>query len=284
MGETHFGNFATMPQPAAPLRNYYKDDPITMAVREHYRKMRSRQTVDYVQRMKKKYLTFDKPMPVWEAMEKLNTLVDVSDPDLTLPNVQHLIQSAEGARTSGEPDWMQVVALLHDLGKVMYLWGCDEDGTSRHEQWGLTGDIFVVGCRLPHTCVYPEFNDLNPDMHDPRYNTTLGMYEPHCGMDNLQLAWGHDEYLYQVLRHHPGNKIPEAGMVAIRYHSFYPWHTGNSYAELESARDRQYKQWVRRFNRFDLYTKRNEVFDLNEMRHYYQPLIEKFLGTEPIYW
>ncbi len=173
-----------------------------MAVREHYRKMRSRQTLEYVLRMKKKYLTYDKPMHVWDAMEKLNALIDVSDPDLTLPNVQHLIQAAEGAREAGEPDWMQLVALIHDMGKVMYLWGADEDGTSQNEQWGLVGDVFVVGCKLPDTCVYPDFNALNPDMNDPRYNTELGIYEAGCGLDNLHLAWGHDEYLYQ------GTKAP----------------------------------------------------------------------------
>ena len=270
--------------PANEFRDYYKDDPITEAVREHYRKMRSNQTLDYVQRMKKKYLTFDKPLFVWKAMEKLNDLVDVSDPDLTLPNVQHLIQAAEGAREAGEPDWMQLVALIHDMGKIMYLWGSDEDGTSPKEQWGLVGDIFAVGCHLPETCVYPEFNELNPDMKDSRYNTVLGIYSPGCGLDNLQLAWGHDEYLYQVLKHHPESKIPEQGLVCIRYHSFYPWHTGNSYSEFETEKDKQYKHWVKAFNRFDLYTKRNEVFDLDEMKSYYQPVIEKYLGKGPIYW
>ena len=266
------------------FRNYYKEDPIIAAVREHYRKMRERQTVDYVQRMKKKYLTFDKPLYVWDAMEKLNALIDVSDPDLTLPNVQHLIQAAEGAREAGEPDWMQLVALIHDMGKVMYLWGADEDGTSQAEQWGLIGDVFVVGCKLPDTCVYPDFNALNPDMNDPRYNTELGIYEAGCGLDNLDLAWGHDEYLYQVLKNHPDNKIPEQGMVAVRYHSFYPWHNGNSYAELECEKDKTYKEWVKSFNRFDLYTKRHESFDLASLKDYYQPIIEKYLGSGPIYW
>lgn len=266
------------------FRNYYKNDPITVAVRGHYRKMRERQTVDYVQRMKKKYLTFDKPMHVWEAMEKLNALIDVSDPDLTLPNVQHLIQAAEGAREAGEPDWMQLVALIHDMGKIMYLWGADEDGTSQNEQWGLVGDIFVVGCKLPDTCVYPEFNELNADMNDPRYNTELGVYIAGCGLDNLNLAWGHDEYLYQVLKKHPDNKIPEQGMVCVRYHSFYPWHTGNSYAQLECEKDKTYKEWVRSFNRFDLYTKRHETFELADMKAYYQPIIEKYLGTAPVKW
>ena len=46
----------------------------------------------------------------------------------------------------------------------MFAWGCDEDGTSQKEQWGMVGDIFVVGAPLPDVCVYPEFNALNPDM------------------------------------------------------------------------------------------------------------------------
>ena len=34
-------------------------------------------------------------------------------------------------------------------------------------------------------------------MHNPKYNTKYGMYEPHCGLDNLKFAWGHDEYMYR---------------------------------------------------------------------------------------
>ena len=265
------------------FRNYDQGD-VTAAVKEHYRKMRSRQTVTYVQRMKAKYLTFDKPMHIWEAMEKLNALIDVSDPDLNMPNIQHLVQTAEAAREAGRPDWMQLTALIHDLGKMMYLWGSDEDGTSQAEQWGLVGDIFVVGCRLPETCVYPEFNALNPDMKNPRYNTVLGMYEEGCGLDNLLLAWGHDEYLYQVLKNHPENRLPEPAMVMIRYHSFYPWHTGGSYAELEGPKDVTYKAWIKDFNQYDLYSKSNKVYELNDVKDYYQPIMEKYLGSGPIYW
>ena len=72
------------------FRNYEQGD-ITAAVKEHYRKMRSRQTYAYVQRMKAKYLTFERPMDLWEMMERLNVLVDVSDPDLNLPNIIHLL-------------------------------------------------------------------------------------------------------------------------------------------------------------------------------------------------
>ncbi|MGB5818389.1 MAG: inositol oxygenase family protein [Saonia sp.] len=269
--------------PEKTFRNYEAPD-VSIAVKEHYQKMRQNQTLDYVQRMHKKYLTFDKPMYLWEAMRHLNDLIDVSDPDLDLPNVQHLIQSAEAIRAEGRPDWMQLTGLIHDLGKVMFLWGSDTDGTSQAEQWGMVGDVFIVGCALPDTCVYPEFNSLNPDMEDERYNTPNGIYKKGCGIDKVDLAWGHDEYLYQVLNHHKENKLPKEAMVMIRYHSFYPWHTGGSYAELLNEKDKEYLKIIKDFNTYDLYTKSQKTYDLEDVLDYYGPIAEKYLGNGPIYW
>lgn len=265
------------------FRNYEAPD-VSVAVKEHYRKMRKNQTVDYVQNMHKKYLNFDKPMDIWDAMRQLNTLIDVSDPDLDLPNVQHLIQSAEAIRAEGRPDWMQLTGLIHDLGKVMYLWGSDEDGTSQAEQWGMVGDVFIVGCALPDSCVYPEFNETNVDMHDERYKTATGIYEKGCGIDNVDLAWGHDEYLYQVLNNHKTNTLPAEAMVMIRYHSFYPWHSGGAYKELLNEKDEKYLEIIKDFNKFDLYTKSQKIYDLEDVLDYYQPIAEKYLGSGPIFW
>ncbi len=265
------------------LRNYRAAD-INAAVKDHYRKMRQNQTLSYVRGMKAKYLTFDHPLPLWDAMAKLNFLIDVSDPDLDLPNIQHLLQSAEGLRADNRPDWMQLVGLIHDLGKVMYLWGCDEDGTNQNEQWGLVGDTFAVGCKLPDTCVYPEFNLLNPDMNNSEINSELGIYTEGCGLDKLELAWGHDEYLFQVLKNHPGNQIPEAGMVMVRYHSFYPWHSGGSYSQFEDESNLKYKDWILDFNQYDLYTKSQTLYDLGDLKNYYGPIVEKYLGPDPIAW
>ncbi|MEN8788058.1 MAG: inositol oxygenase family protein [Flavobacteriaceae bacterium] len=265
------------------FRNYEAPD-VKVSVREHYRKMRANQTLDYVLAMQKKYLRFDRPLSLWDAMEHLNALIDVSDPDLDLPNVQHLIQSAEAIREDQRPDWMQLVGLIHDLGKVMFLWGSDEDGTSQKEQWGMVGDVFAVGCALPDSCVYPEFNELNPDMNHPVYGSELGIYTEHCGLDALNLAWGHDEYLYQVLTKHKANRIPEAGMVMIRYHSFYPWHSGGSYQHFLNEKDEEYLKWITDFNRYDLYTKSETLYNLEEVKDYYAPIAEKYLGEGPIYW
>ena len=33
-------------------------------------------------------------------------------------------------------------------------------------------------------------------------STKLGMYKEKCGLSNVLMSWGHDEYLYHLLRDH----------------------------------------------------------------------------------
>ncbi len=119
-------------------------------------------------------------------------------------------------------------------------------------------------------------------MHDPLLSTELGIYEENCGIDNCHLAWGHDEYLYKVLENHPGNRIPEEGMVMIRYHSFYPWHTGGSYSGISNQKDARYKEWVKDFNQYDLYSKSDKTYPIDSIKSHYTPIIEKYLGSGPV--
>ena len=54
-----------------------------------------------------------------EALEKLNDLVDESDPDIDLPNIVHAFQTAEQIRKDHpDKEWFQLTGLIHDLGKV----------------------------------------------------------------------------------------------------------------------------------------------------------------------
>ena len=54
-----------------------------------------------------------------DALDKLNDLIDESDPDLDLPNIIHAFQTAERIRLDHpNEDWFQLVGLVHDLGKV----------------------------------------------------------------------------------------------------------------------------------------------------------------------
>ena len=202
---------------------------------------------------------------------------------MDLPNKLHLLQTAEGIRRAGHPDWMQLVGLLHDMGKIMFLWGTGEDGqdgySPRGKQWALGGDTFVVGCKIPDDAVvFPQFNCLNPDMNDSRYNTLHGLYEPNCGLDQLCWAWGHDEYMYRMLVAN-NTPIPREGLDMIRYHSAYPMHDKGAYRHLLKPEDEERLEWIRLFNRFDLYTKDagNDLRqNMNELWPYYRELLHKY--------
>src|SRR3954447_1437311 len=70
------------------FRNYEADARPT--VREFYRLNHRHQSYDFVQAKKKEFLSFSrKQMSIWEAMEFLNTLVDESDPDTDLSQLEH---------------------------------------------------------------------------------------------------------------------------------------------------------------------------------------------------
>src|SRR5581483_10157320 len=73
-------------------------------VREFYRLNHTHQSRAFVQQKKREYLALEKRrMGIWEAMEYLNTLVDDSDPDTDLSQIEHLLQTAESIRRDGHP-------------------------------------------------------------------------------------------------------------------------------------------------------------------------------------
>lgn len=78
------------------------------------------------------------------------------------------------------------------------------------------------------------------------FSTKYGMYNPKCGLDNLMMSWGHDEYLFQVLKHN-NSKLPKEGLAMIRYHSFYPWHAGGDYKHFCIPQDLEMLDWILEF-------------------------------------
>jgi inositol oxygenase len=54
-------------------------------------------------------------------------------------------------------------------------------------------DTFVVGCKFSSKIIFPETLEHNPDFKDAIYSTEYGIYQPHCGLENVMLSWGHDE-------------------------------------------------------------------------------------------
>ncbi|XP_065278740.1 inositol oxygenase [Emys orbicularis] len=208
-------------------------------------------------------------MSIMEALDLLDNVVDESDPDVDFPNSYHAYQTAEGIRRAHpDKDWFQLVGLLHDMGKVLALAG--------EPQWAVVGDTFPVGCRVQESVVFSDstFHD-NPDTKTPLYNTQYGIYQPHCGLANVLMSWGHDEYMYQVMKFN-NFALPEEAFYMIRFHSFYPWHTGGDYMHLCSNEDLRMLAWVKEFNKFDLYTKCEDLPDVTQLKPYYQSLIDKY--------
>ena len=246
------------------FRNY--EDPKRETVREFYRLNHTYQTYDFVLQKEKQFLTFDKKqMPIWEAFQFLNQLVDDSDPDTDLDQFQHLLQTSEAIRKDGHPDWMVLAGLLHDMGKVLCLFG--------EPQWAVVGDTYPVGCAYSDKIVYPEFFSSNPDFSDERYNTKLGVYAQNCGLRKVHMSWGHDEYVYHMVKDY----LPEPALYMLRYHSFYPQHRENAYEHLMDSHDHEMFKWVKLFNPYDLYSKNPVPPNWTELKPYYEELVAKYL-------
>ncbi len=260
------GNLADDEDRAA-FRNY--DAEARPCVKEFYRLNHRYQTVDFVREKHAQYLSLDKcSMGIWEAMSFLNQLVDDSDPDIDLPQIEHLLQTAEAIRADGHPRWFILAGLVHDLGKILCLWG--------EPQWAVVGDTFPVGCQYSESIVFYEAFESNPDKSVPEYQTACGIYQPGCGLDNLILSWGHDEYLYHVVKDY----LPAPALAMIRYHSCYPIHREHAYGHLLKAEDSQQLHWVNEFNKYDLYTKRDERMDVAGLRPFYEQLISEYFPSK----
>lgn len=246
------------------FRNY--EDPGRDTVKEFYRLNHINQTYDFVLQKEEEYLKLDRrSMSLWDAVEFLNTLVDDSDPDIDLDQTQHLLQTSEAIRADGHPDWFVLTGFLHDLGKVLCLFG--------EPQWAVVGDTFPVGCKFSDRIVYPEFFKDNPDYNNELYNTEYGVYSPNCGLRNVHMSWGHDEYLYHITKDY----LPEPAQYIIRYHSFYSQHREGAYAHLMDEHDHEMFKWVDTFNPYDLYSKSPTPPDVKALRPYYEDLASKYL-------
>jgi inositol oxygenase len=235
------------------------------SVKEFYRLNHARQTLAFVLEKKREYLPLRKRrMGIWEAMEFLNTLVDDSDPDTDLSQIEHLMQTAEAIRRDGHPRWFILTGLVHDLGKILCLF--DEP------QWAVVGDTFPVGCAYSERVVFPEFFAANPDAAVAAYQTPCGIYPEGCGLDQVHLSWGHDEYLYQVVKDY----LPEPALYMLRFHSFYAAHKEGAYTHLMNDHDQELFHWVRAFNPYDLYSKGEDRPDVAALTPFYQELIAEF--------
>jgi inositol oxygenase len=249
-----------------PLRVFNKDS----GEYKIYRNMYINQTLEFVLQKKQKYSHLYKTrMTMKDALLLLNNFVDPSDPDIDVSNLTHAYQTAERIRKNHpENKEYQLLGLIHDVGKILY--------TYNEPSWAVVGDTYVLGCRFPESIVFYDFLKDSPDYN--RYDK-LGIYEPCCGLDKLNISFGHDEYLYMVL---DGNRhlFPREYMDIIRYHSLYPWHTEGEYREFMTEKDHKTLAEVNKFNQFDLYSKNDKIVINQEVIDYYNNLLDIYFPEE----
>lgn len=254
------------------FRDYANINP---KVVETYRLNHKYQTFKYGDEMRQKYnVKHNKAiMGLWDAIELCNDIIDESDPDLNLPQIFHSIQTAERLkRVHPDRKDLHLVGLIHDLGKVMLL---PEFGNL--PQWSVVGDIYPTGCAFSDKIVFSEFFSENPDSKNEAFNTKYGIYEKHCGFDNVRMSWSHDEYLDAVLRHNPKCILPKESRRIIKYHSFYAFHKENEYDHLANQDDIKLKPILQTFSHCDLYSKDDNLkLDIDDFKPYYAELVDEY--------
>ncbi|XP_073317852.1 inositol oxygenase 1-like isoform X4 [Primulina huaijiensis] len=258
------------------FRDYEADNERQEGVEAFYKANHINQTCDFVKKMRQEYGKLDKvEMSIWECCELLNNVVDESDPDLDEPQMEHLLQTAEAIRKDyPNEDWLHLTGLIHDLGKVLL-----HPSFGELPQWAVVGDTFPVGCAFDESIVHRKYFEENPDYKNPAYNTTYGAYEHGCGLENVMMSWGHDDYMYLVAK---GNKstLPSAGFFIIRFHSFYALHRSGAYKHLMNEEDEENLKWLQIFNKYDLYSKSKVRIDVEIVKPYYLSLIQKYFPSK----
>lgn len=254
-----------------------------------------------------------------EVFQLLDSIIDESDPDTDQPQIYHAYQTGEALRelidntnslkpipikslfTEKEwanlPDaiyhrfknktvselfphimdwsWLPLVGFIHDLGKVL---ATKQFGAL--PQWFVVGDTFPVGVPFSKANVYAKakFFVSNPDLKKP------AQFSKHRGLETLTMSFGHDIYLYSVLKK-AMTQLPLEALYIIRFHSFYAWHSPKDgqrgYTQYAIRKDWDLLLLLRAFQKCDLYSKKEAKPDLVSLEPYYKMLIEKYISKEP---
>jgi inositol oxygenase len=236
---------------------------------ELYKKAHINQTYDFVIKMNEKYsnLNNDK-LYINDVLKMMDDFIDPSDPDLDIPNSIHAYQTAERIRKKYPNNYeLQITGLIHDLGKILFKFN--------EPNWAIVGDTFVVGCEFPKSIVYWDTLKDNKDFNNPKFYKN-GIYKEKCGIENLTISFGHDEYLYKVLTQNKNHKLSKDYLDIIRFHSFYPWHSSNEYHQFMCESDNTILKNVLNFNKFDLYSKEDDTIITEDIKDYYDKLLKDY--------
>jgi inositol oxygenase len=261
---------------AQKFRNYKNKTEVS----KNYYKNRVLQTYEGVKKTHTEVFPLGRwKMDILEIFNLLDDIVDQSDPDTKRKQLLHAVQTGEACRKFfPDKDWFHLLGFIHDLGKIL-----THEKMHNLPQWNVTGDTFPVGCAFSEKCVYNHFFEDNPDSTHEIYSTQLGIYKENIGFENILMSFGHDEYLYQVLKE-SSTTLPNQALYVVRFHSFYPWHQDGEYSVLASSKDWEMLPLLKEFQKCDLYSKIDEDIELQAILPYYKGLVKKYFPDPILKW
>jgi inositol oxygenase len=283
------------------------------------------QSIDYVQKMKDRYTSAPYiKCSIWNMINKLENIVDESDPDNDLPQIVHAYQTAESLKTRyinsdntiksisirslfTELEWIDIpiqYKALYNTTLDSYYSDINDwswlpligfihdlgkimmlDVFGCLPQWSVVGDTFPVGIKLSDN--YPFFNKMYWKNNKSINGKGKSIYNYNCGFDNIDFSWGHDEYMASFLERNNTN-LPDEAIYIIRYHSFYSWHTPldyeRSYVNFASTLDWKMLPLLKAFQKADLYSKTRTIPPVEEIINTYDNLVNKYFICKDLYW
>jgi inositol oxygenase len=300
------------------FRNYQDKN---IKVENTYKKMLENQNIKYVENMKNIYFkNIKKKYNIWYLINKMDDIIDESDPDSELPQIFHAYQTAESIKKR----YFYNNKIKNNIN-IKYLFSNDEwnnlpkkyknnfnntitnfykniidwewlqligfihdlgkimllDEFGSLPQWSVVGDTFPVGISLSSNFV---FYDKKYYLGNKDLNNDI--YKNYIGFNNVIFSWGHDEYLAHLLEENKTN-LPKEAIYIIRYHSFYSWHTPRNgfrgYSKLANDYDWYMLPLLKLFQKSDLYSKNNKMLDINNIKKKYNKSIIKYLNSEYIF-
>lgn len=247
------------------LRNYENSAHQTK-VENTYKQVIENQTLDYVIKIKQKYSIFPKiTKPIWYVINRLNTIIDESDPDNDLPQSVHACQTAasiisqyitlgtynlksnisiKDLFTDNEWRYLPITArqlynnkYLHELYPDIKIWDWfplvgfihDLGKILLTKEFGELPQWSVVGDTFPVGC---EFGHRNV-FYNKKYHHNNKDFGKYGNFGIYKYLCGFDK-LHMSYGHDEylanvleknNTKLPKEAIYIIRYHSFYSWHT-----------------------------------------------------------
>ena len=179
------------------------------------------------------------------------------------------MQTAEAIRRDGQPRWFILTGLIHDLGKILCLFG--------EPQWAVVGDTFPVGCAYSDKVVFPEFFADNPDAAVPDVSDAVWRLRGRLRARSCPPVLGP--------RRIPVPRRQGASAGAGTVHDPLPFLLCGPQGRRVQALDERAATAtmfaaVRAFNPYDLYSKGEPKPDVRQLKPYYQDLIAEFFPSE----